>query len=122
MVPHRGKWYPYRATAEAAIKDQDFHLIGDVYTEGAVILPPGANAITGIENIIQFWELACQSLGVKACRLKTVEMQVSGDTAYEQGRAQLEGTTGVMEAKYIVVWLQRNGEWRWHRDIWNMSE
>jgi ketosteroid isomerase-like protein len=91
-----------------------------VYTEYARILPPGAEAVQGREPIIRFWETAAEALGIEAVELSTVHLEPQGDTVYEIGRAGLVLAGGqTVPAKYVVIWKQEGGEWKWHVDIWN---
>ena len=47
---------------------------------------------------------------------------VYSDGAYEIGRATLDlGGGQQAHAKYVVIWRQEDGQWRWHVDIWNME-
>lgn len=95
----------------------------EVYTRDARVLPPGAPTIQGRDQIEQFWPVAVQQLGIQAVQLETLELEVQGDTAYELGRATLTLAGGQQAvAKYVVVWKQEGGEWRWHVDIWNSNE
>ncbi len=93
-----------------------------VYTVNARILPPGAEMVTGRENIKAFWRGAIQSLDVESVKLETVDFQLFGDAGIEVGRATLVfrasgATPAVM--KYMVVWKREDGAWKWDIDIWN---
>jgi len=93
-----------------------------VYTANARILPPGAEMVTGRENIKAFWGAAIESLNVESVKLETVDFQLLGDTGIEVGRATLRfRTPGTPQAamKYIVVWKREDGVWKWDLDIWN---
>ena len=93
-----------------------------VYTHDARILPPEAEMVRGRENIVQFWQGAAQQMGITRVELRTVELESQGDTAYEIGRATLTVGDGQQVAvKYVVIWKQEGGTWRWHIDIWNTS-
>lgn len=98
----------------------DFNALDQVYTEQARILPPGAEMISGREQIREFWKAAVAGLGLTSVQLRTVEAEFSGDTAVEIGRATL-GTSAstAVEVKYVVVWKRENETWKWHVDIWN---
>jgi ketosteroid isomerase-like protein len=119
-----------RATVDAVDRRfMDAMNAGDVagavqatYTADAQILPPGAAAVQGRDNIVAFWQGAVEQLGVKQVELRTVELQQAGDYVWQVGSATLTLADGQSaEGKYIVVWKQENGEWRWHRDIWNLD-
>lgn len=93
-----------------------------VYTHDCRIMPPGAETVVGREAAEQFWPAAVAQLGATAVKLETIDLQALGDGVYEIGRATISmagGQQGV--AKYVVVWRQEEGEWRWHVDIWNME-
>ena len=98
----------------------DFDALDRVYTSGARILPPGAEMISGRENIKNFWKAAIAAMGVTSGKLETVEAETSGDAIFEIGRAELVfAAGGAVTVKYVVVWKQEDGAWKWHVDIWN---
>ena len=93
-----------------------------VYAEDARILPPDLEPVHGRPAIEQFWAGATQQLGIRDLRLTSDEVEVFGERAYEQGRFAFETSQGPARGKYIVIWRREpGGEWRWHRDIWNLS-
>ena len=93
----------------------------DVYIRDARILPPGAEMISGREQIQTFWQQAAVAMGVKSVKRRTVDAEVFGDTAIEIGRAELGTThsTSPTLDKYVVIWKRKDGAWKWHVDIWN---
>ena len=94
----------------------------EVYTRDCRIMPPGAETVVGREAAEQFWPAAVGQLGATAVRLETVDLQALGDGVCEIGRATISMTGGQQAvAKYVVVWRQEEGQWRWHVDIWNME-
>jgi ketosteroid isomerase-like protein len=90
-----------------------------VYTADARILPPGAEMVTGRENIKAFWGAAIEALNVSSCRLETVDFEMQGDTGIEIGRATIEPSGA--SVKYVVIWKREDGVWKWDIDIWNMN-
>jgi ketosteroid isomerase-like protein len=103
------------------IQNRDFSALGRVYTAQARILPPGADMLTGIDHIRNFWEQSVSTLNIKSLKLSTLDMQVSGDTAVEVGRAELhtDQPTSPTTVKYVVVWKRDGDGWKWDVDIWN---
>ena len=96
--------------------------LDQVYTENARILPPGAEMVSGRENIKHFWRGAIDAMGVKTVKLQTVEFEPLGDSAFEIGRATLEFTAAgaqPVDVKYVVIWKRENGQWKWHVDMWS---
>jgi ketosteroid isomerase-like protein len=101
---------------------RNVEVLDRVYTVGARILPPGAPMLEGRENIKAFWRGAMESLDVRAVKLETVDFEEAGEAGIEIGRATLEfnapgSSPAVM--KYVVVWKQEDGAWKWAVDIWN---
>ncbi|HEY2013390.1 MAG TPA: DUF4440 domain-containing protein [Bryobacteraceae bacterium] len=109
-----------RVFEEEVVGKGDFSALARVYTKNATILPPGAEMITGLEPIQDFWKQAAVALAVTSVRLESVSVEVLGDTAYEIGRAEITRSEAeAMIVKYVVVWKQDDGAWKWHVDIWN---
>lgn len=96
--------------------------VAALYTAEGELLPPGADAVVGQEAIEGFWTMV-MGMGIASARLETVELDDQGDTAIEIGRYTLSTAGGEVadEGKYLVVWKNRDGEWKLHRDIWNTS-
>jgi ketosteroid isomerase-like protein len=108
--------------ATTVVKGRDFAALDRVYTVDARILPPGADLIVGVEGIKGFWEMAVTGLNVQSASLATVDAHMAGENVVEIGRAELVLPEGVIVAvKYVVEWMQVDGLWKWHTDIWNMN-
>ena len=104
----------------AAAGRQDYSGMAALYTDDAKVLPPDAPVVTGRNAIEEFWRSAATALGLTAIALKTLDLEIRGDTAYEVGEADLTLNSGQAQVKYLVVWLRgSDGQWRLHRDIWN---
>lgn len=109
-------------TFETAFAKGDAAGLAAVYTKNGQILPPNGKMQTGIPAIQKFWQGAID-LGIGRATLKSVELEVHGDTAIEVGQFSLKTKDGELadEGKYIVIWKKEDGSWKWHRDIWNSS-
>ena len=103
----------------AAAAGKDYPGMAGFYTEDAKLLPPDAPIVSGRKAIEEFWRNAANALGLIGVELKTIDLEVAGDTAYEVGEADLKLSSGQAKAKYLVVWRGGDGQWRLHRDIWN---
>lgn len=92
-----------------------------IYTEDAVIYPPGAEPVTGREAIVEFWSGATEQFGMTGVELTTVEVEPAGPgMAWEVGEFEIQGADGPLDAgSYLVVWMDTADGWKWHRDIWN---
>lgn len=107
----------------AVVAKRDVQQLDRVYTAGARLLPPGGAMITGREGIRTFWQQAIAGMALHSAHLTTVEAQAVGDGVFEIGRAELtlgEGQSATL--KYIVLWKQEDGDWKWDVDIWNANE
>ena len=108
-----------------AVGRGDVASVAALYTEDATVLPPNSEMIRGRPAIEGFWKSAID-MGVRGLQLRTIEVQSSGDLAYEIGSAvldmQAEGRASTQTAKYVVVWKRAaDGSWRLAADIWNSS-
>jgi ketosteroid isomerase-like protein len=91
-----------------------------VYTADARLLPPDAPIVEGRDAAIKFWETAAQQLGIRTVQLTTVSLDIVGNFPYEIGHADVNLQSGQqVRFKYVVIWKQEDGRWRWHVDIWN---
>jgi ketosteroid isomerase-like protein len=94
-----------------------------VYSADARILPPGVPMIAGLDQIKNFWKQAIAGMGIKSAKLATVEAEATGDSVVEIGSADLTvGDGSIVTVKYVVHWKQDGGAWKWHIDIWNLSQ
>lgn len=111
-------------TFEEAFNSGDAAAVAAHYTEDAALLPPDAARVDGRAAIEKFWKGAMDS-GFKDLNLEAVEVEESGQIAYEVGTfaGTVPGQGGGranIAGKYIVVWKKaQDGAWRLHRDIWN---
>lgn len=98
--------------------------VAALYTEEAVILPPGAEMMKGRTAIQAFWKGAAEQLGNG--KLTTVDVKpLGGDRALEIGNfsfrtkaSQPQEITG----KYVVVWEKVGADWKLATDIWNTNK
>jgi ketosteroid isomerase-like protein len=97
--------------------------LSKLYTEDAILMPPGAEPITGTNSICDFWE-AVLAMGLKELRTHTIELDIHGTSVIERGEYRLFSEGGVLmdRGKYLVIWIQMNDAWRIHRDIWTSSQ
>lgn len=103
----------------------DAKAISTMYTPDAIAFPPDAEMIRGNEAIASFWKTTRDG-GVLSAALTTLDVQRSGDVAWETGTVSLAiqaagaQRTTTAAAKYVVVWKrQSDGTWKMNRDIWN---
>ena len=90
-------------------------------------LPPGQHDAgpagcrrCGIKGAIRaFWQSAFD-MGIRTAERITIEVEGYDDFAFEVWSYVLRGVDGGIldRGKYLVVWKQDDGEWKYHRDIW----
>ena len=116
-----------RAAAHVFVEtfnNSDGNTLAAMYTEDAVLLPPGGERVEGIAAIGKFWQQAMDS-GLKLESLDVDEVTEDGDQAVDIGRLTItapdgSGGTTTINAKYIVIWKRgADGVWLMHRDMWN---
>ncbi len=109
---------------EAAFNRGDMAALADLYTEDGTLLPLDSKAITGREEIQQFWQ-GVRDSGITQVALHPQRVEASGDLATEVATADLtaqagDGRTSTIPVKYVVVWRrQAGGPWQLAVDIWN---
>ncbi|MGC3945867.1 MAG: SgcJ/EcaC family oxidoreductase [Chryseolinea sp.] len=96
--------------------------MASLYTQEALLMPPGAPVQQGRNAIGAFWKMVME-MGIKNARLTTKHIDELGETAVEVGEYELGGQDGqsIDRGKYIVVWKKEKGDWRLDKDIWNTS-
>ena len=105
------------------IKNRNVNVLENIYTCDARILPPGAAMIEGRDNIKNFWRQTIAGLATQSATLDTVHAESLGDRVFEIGRADLHLAGGQsVSIKYVVLWKEENGQWKWHVDIWNPNQ
>ena len=107
-----------------AFKADDAATIASLYTETARMLPPDATEVAGREAIQNLWQSWIDD-GLKDLTLEAVDVEASGDLAYEVGLFSLQAPAGnnamaTAGGNYVVVWKRATGnDWRLHIDTWN---
>jgi len=91
------------------------------YWPDAELLLDNTEPVKG-KDIINAWGGAIR-MGMKEINLSTTG--IKGDSLFiiETGNYQMKNDKGSMldKGKYVVVWEQRNGEWKLYRDIGSTS-
>jgi ketosteroid isomerase-like protein len=106
---------------EVALARMDAAAVAELYTFDGQVLAPNLRAVTGRQAIERIWQVMIQ-MGVQRVVLMTLEVELCcHELAYELGRAILRNETGAVvdTLKYMVIWKQEAGQWKWHRSIWN---
>lgn len=107
---------------ETKFANRDATGMAQLYTQDAMLMPPGAPTQQGHTAIGGFWKMA-MDLGIKTAKLTTTQIDELDETAIETGEFELGGLDGQIldKGKYLVVWKKEKGNWRLSKDIWNTS-
>jgi uncharacterized protein (TIGR02246 family) len=93
------------------------------YTEDAMLLPPDAAAVQGADNIESFWQQVLDA-GVSKLKITPKETEVLGDHAVRVISFTFKpgGAEEPVAGKGLEIWQRdSDGQWRLHRDAWNMD-
>lgn len=94
------------------------------YTEDAVMLPPDATRVVGHAAIEALWKSWIDT-GISNLTLKSTDLEISGDLAYEVGDLALQmpvngGDPSPATGTYLFIWKRgADGVWRIKVDTWN---
>jgi uncharacterized protein (TIGR02246 family) len=98
--------------------------VAALYTDEAVILPPGVEMMKGRTAIQAFWKGAAEKLGngklttVEVKSLGTEAAQEIGTFSFRTKGSQPQEITG----KYVVIWEKVGSDWELATDIWNTNK
>ena len=99
----------------------DFAGIGQLYTQDAIALPPGAAMVKGRDAIAAMWKAMAEQ--VTDAKVVALDVKVIGPTAAREiGTFSLKtkgATPQDVSGKYVVVWEKVGNDWKLATDIWN---
>jgi uncharacterized protein (TIGR02246 family) len=104
-----------------AYQNNDPNAIAELYTQGAMLMPPGHELVEGRDSVRAFWSRGMEP----GFKMTTMTVEVSGTTAYVVGRYYVppDGDDDAETGKYLIA-LRReaDGVWRITADIWNADD
>jgi ketosteroid isomerase-like protein len=94
--------------------------LASFYTADAQLMVPGAPAMSGIDNIVAYWQGAINA-GINNVKLETTDVSGCGNEVIEYGRYTIFAGDNftVDNGKYIVIWKKVGKEFKIFRDIPN---
>ena len=93
--------------------------------EDALILPPGAQPVTGRDNY--YAQMKAEGLlGQLEGDVQGVEVSAAGDMGWTYGRwiftvQDSSGNPVVSYGKYLCTWAKIDGQWKMTSNIWNSN-
>lgn len=107
---------------EQAFNAGDFAAVAAFYTEDAVLLPPGTDAVEGPAAIQEMFATGFAGLENLQMDLQTTELFAVPGGALEIGTYTMEADGEHKDhGKYMVAWTKTDDGWKIARDIWNSS-
>lgn len=111
----------------AALNAGDAKAAAALYSEDAVLIPPGEPPVRGRAAIGEYWNGAIESGGVRDVSVETMDALSSGSLGYETGSFVLtangpDGETVVERGRYVEL-LRRGSDGKWYstHGIWNAA-
>jgi len=111
----------------AALNAKDAKAAAALYTEDAVLIPPGEPLVRGRDAIEEYWRGAIEAGGVRDVSVETMDALSSGSLGYETGSFVLtangpDGEAMTDRGRYVEL-LRREPDGRWlsTHGIWNAS-
>jgi uncharacterized protein (TIGR02246 family) len=111
----------------AALNAKDAKAAAALYTEDAVLIPPGEPLVRGREAIEEYWRGAIELGGIRDVSVETMDALSSGSLGYETGSFVLtingpDGEAVIDKGRYIeLLRLEPDGRWLSTHGIWNAS-
>ena len=102
----------------------DAKAVAALYSEQAVLLPPGAPAAKGNAAILAYLTkdtADAAKAGVSLSIDPKSDVGISGDLAWESGTYSVKAKSGatVEAGKFLAVYKKSSGKWHLIRDTWN---
>lgn len=94
--------------------------LASFYTADAQLMVPGAPSMSGIDNIVAYWQGAINA-GINNVKLETTDVSGCGNEVIEYGKYTIFAgdNFAVDNGKYIVIWKKVGKEFKIFRDIPN---
>ncbi len=113
-------WFEHYANADA-------DGMANLYAEDALLMPPGAPAVTGRPGIKTFLGEDAAKTRADGLSLKNASVTgvgVNGDVGWISGAYTLVDASGatIDSGSYLSVHRLTNGQWLYIRDIWNSDQ
>jgi ketosteroid isomerase-like protein len=105
------------------LQEKDIDWIVNLFTNDGRQFPPNSEPVVGLEALRVAWETMVSTTGLEVSWEPTeAHVSASGDMAYDFGTAMITTPDGQTQAaKYLVVWVRQNGEWKVAVDMFNTN-
>lgn len=123
-APARSSIEAATARLRSAFASGDASELAAIFTEGANVFVPGNVSLQGRADIVRYIR-GQHSRGLAKPMLRTEEVMVLGDLAYESGTYGFEGGAAGSHlsgdhGRYFAIWkADADGTWHYQAGIWN---
>jgi len=107
----------------AAFNSGDSARIAQLYSEDAILMPPGAKMIKGRDGVEKYWRTAVRTVmdsKLTAVELKSIDQagaqEIGSFTARSRGAHPRE-----IDGKFVILWRKAGDDWQVAVDIWNAN-
>jgi len=111
------------ASWEKAYNAGDAKAVAAQYADDALLLPPGAPAVSGRAAILDYFTkdiAGSKAAGVVFVVNPKTDVGVSGNMGWESGMYKVTMKGAVVETgKFLSVSHKKDGKWQYIRDTWN---
>ena len=107
------------ADYDAAHQAGDGATLAEMFCDDGVIIPPGKPAISGKEEIRQFFSDVSGGAGLAT---NTIRIDVVGSLAYDYGTASWTEGDEERVLYYCDIYRLEDGEWKMQLSTWNTNE
>jgi ketosteroid isomerase-like protein len=109
-----------------AFRKDDGASLARIYAPDASLFPPTTASLEGRDRIVEYFR-AQRKAGMAEASLKTLDVVLAGDVAYEVGTygfrfGQTDGDASGDSGRYFTIWkAQPDGSWRYQVGIWSSN-
>jgi uncharacterized protein (TIGR02246 family) len=105
------------------LKEKDVDWIVNLFAEQGRQFPPNAEPVVGAQALRAAWEAMANTEGLEVSwEPAEAHVAASGDMAYDFGAGTITTPDGrIQPAKYLVVWVRQNGEWKVAADMFSTN-
>ena len=107
----------------ASFNAADGARIAGMYTDDAILMPPGGKLIKGRGGIEKYWTATAPT--VADTKLVAVAGKVIGEADAQEAGSFIARSRGArprdIAGKFVIIWRKIGNDWQVAVDIWNMD-
>jgi uncharacterized protein (TIGR02246 family) len=107
----------------AAFNSGDSARIAQLYTDDAILMPPGSKMIKGRDGVERYWRATARTVidsKLTAIEVKSIDQadahEIGSFTARSRGARPRE-----IDGNFVILWRKVGDDWQVAADIWNTT-